>query len=93
MTSMILSWSIAISQCLLAMAIGCAVWRMWVGPRSQDRILALDTLYVNALLLMLTIGIRTGSTFYFEVCLVIALVGFAGTVALAKFIFHGEVIE
>jgi len=93
MTGVILTWALMASQFLLAIAIGCAVWRMWVGPRSQDRILALDTLYVNALLLMLTIGIRTGSTHYFEVCLVIALLGFAGTVALAKFLFRGEVIE
>jgi multicomponent K+:H+ antiporter subunit F len=89
----ILATTLLVSQCLLAAAIGCAVWRMWIGPRSQDRILALDTLYVNAMLLMITIGIRTGSTLYFEVCLVIALLGFAGTVALAKFLLRGEVIE
>ena len=52
-----------------------------------------DTLYVNAMLLLLTFGIRSGSTLYFEAALVIALLGFVGTVALAKFLLRGEVIE
>jgi len=56
-------------------------------------VVGLDTLYVNAMLLLLTFGVRSGSTFYFEAALVIALLGFVGTVALAKFLFRGEVIE
>jgi multicomponent K+:H+ antiporter subunit F len=63
------------------------------GPRAQDRVLGLDTLYVNAMLLILTFGIRSGSTIYFEAALVIALLGFVSTVALAKFLMRGEVIE
>ena len=63
------------------------------GPRAQDRILGLDTLYVNAMLMLVTFGIRTGSTLYFEAALVIGLLGFVWTVALAKFLMRGEVIE
>ena len=67
--------------------------RLLHGPRAQDRVLALDTLYVNGLLMMLTVGIRTGSTLYFEAALVIGMLGFVATVALAKFLLRGEVIE
>jgi multicomponent K+:H+ antiporter subunit F len=70
-----------------------AVFRMIRGPRAQDRVLGLDTLYVNAMLLLLSFGIRTGSTHYFEAALVISLLGFVSTVALAKFLMRGEVIE
>ena len=62
-------------------------------PRAQDRVLCLDAMYVNAMLLILTFGIRTGSALYFEAALVIAVIGFVSTVALAKFLMRGEVIE
>jgi len=80
-------------QTLMGMAMLCAVWRLLRGPRAQDRVLALDTLYVNAMLLVLTLGIRTGTTLYFEAALIIALLGFVSTAALAKFLLRGEVIE
>ncbi|HRO02610.1 MAG TPA: K+/H+ antiporter subunit F, partial [Terricaulis sp.] len=63
------------------------------GPRAQERVLGLDTLYITAMLLMITFAIRTGSTLYFEAALVIGLLGFASTVAFAKFLMRGEVIE
>ena len=72
---------------------GLRAFRLLRGPRAQDRVLGLDTLYVNAMLLLLTFGIRTGSTLYFEAALIIALLGFVATVALAKFLMRGEVIE
>lgn len=71
----------------------CSSIRLFLGPRAQDRVVALDALYVNAMLLLLAFGIRTGSNLYFEIALVIALLGFVGTVALAKFLMRGEVIE
>jgi multicomponent K+:H+ antiporter subunit F len=71
----------------------CALLRLARGPRAQDRVLGFDALYVAAMLLVLTIGIRTGSTIYFEAALVISLLGFVSTVALAKFLMRGEVIE
>ena len=93
MSAMVLTWSIVLAQIFLAMAMACAAFRLLRGPRAQDRILGLDTLYVNAMLLLLTVGIRSGETFYFDVALVIALLGFVATVALAKFLMRGEVIE
>lgn len=93
MTTLALAWTITAAQVLLGLAMLCATYRMLVGPRAQDRILGLDTLYVNALLLLLTYGIQTGRTLYFEAALVIALLGFVGMVALAKFLMRGEVIE
>ena len=93
MTSLMLAWAITAAQTMLGLAMGCATWRIFVGPRAQDRVLALDTLYVNAMLLLLAFGIQTGRTIYFEASLIIALLGFAGTVALAKFLMRGEVIE
>ncbi len=93
MSMQVLSWSLIVAQICLVLAMACAAFRMLWGPRAQDRVLGLDTLYVNAMLLLLLFGIRTGSTLYFEAALIIALMGFAGTVALAKFLMRGEVIE
>jgi multicomponent K+:H+ antiporter subunit F len=89
----LLAWAITAAQVMLGLAMGIAAWRMFVGPRAQDRVLGLDTLYVNAMLLLLVFGIQTRRTIYFEASLIIALLGFAGTVALAKFLMRGEVIE
>jgi multicomponent K+:H+ antiporter subunit F len=72
---------------------GIAAVRILRGPRAQDRIAGMDALYVNAMLLLLTFGIASGSTLYFEAALIVALLGFVGTVALAKFLLRGEVIE
>ena len=93
MTTLVLAWSITAAQVMLGLAMGCAAWRIFLGPHAQDRVLGLDTLYVNAMLLLLAFGIQTGRTIYFEASLVIALLGFVGTVALAKFLMRGEVIE
>lgn len=89
----ILALAITAAQVLLGLAMGCAVYRVFRGPRAQDRVLGLDALYLSGMLLLLTYGIQTGRTLFFEAALVIALLGFAGTVALAKFLMRGEVIE
>lgn len=65
----------------------------FIGPRAQDRIVALDAAYIIAMLLLVTFGIGSGRTVYFEAALVIGLLGFVSTVALAKFLMRGEVIE
>jgi len=70
-----------------------ATWRVIRGPAAQDRVLGLDTVYVNGMLTLLVLGVRVGSGVYFEVALLIALFGFVGSVALAKFLLRGEVIE
>jgi multicomponent K+:H+ antiporter subunit F len=91
--SAFLAWSVTTAQVLLGLAMACAAFRVFRGPRAQDRVVAFDSLYVNTMLLMLTFGIGSGSSLYFETALIIALLGFVSTVALAKFLLRGEVIE
>jgi multicomponent K+:H+ antiporter subunit F len=93
MSAAILLWSVGIAQLLLVAAMACCVYRLVRGPRAQDRVLSLDALYVCAMVLLLVFGMRTGSTVYFEAALVISLLGFVSTAALAKFLMRGEVIE
>jgi multicomponent K+:H+ antiporter subunit F len=93
MSHSLLIAAIVLAQILLLLGMGCSIIRMVRGPRAQDRVLALDAMYVNAMVLLLTIGIRSGSLLYVEAGLIIALLGFAGTFALAKFLMRGEVIE
>lgn len=93
MSVLVLGLAITCAQVLLGLAMAFAAYRLLFGPRAQDRILGLDTFYVNAMLMLLTFGMQTGRTMYFEAALTIALVGFVGTVALAKFLMRGEVIE
>jgi len=81
------------AQVMLAVAMLCALIRLLIGPGAQDRVLALDAMYVNAMLLILTFGMREASTFYFEAALVMGMLGFVSTAALAKFLLRGEVIE
>lgn len=93
MSATILSWSLLVALVLLGTAMVIAAVRMLRGPRAQDRIMAFDAFYVIAMLLLLVFGMRTGSTLYFEAALVIALLGFIATLALAKFLMRGEIIE
>ena len=93
MSTLVLAWSVAAAQFLLGLAMLCATFRILRGPRAQDRVVGFDTLYVTAMLLLVTFGIRSGAAIYFEAALLIALLGFVGTVALAKFLLRGEVIE
>ena len=69
------------------------IWRLVKGPSYPDRILALDTIYINSLALLLLFGIWQTSTAYFEAALLIAMLGFIGTVAAAKFLLRGDIIE
>jgi multicomponent K+:H+ antiporter subunit F len=76
-----------------SLAMALAVVRLLRGPVAQDRVLALDFLYINGMLVMLVLGIRFASNMYFVVALLIALFGFVGSAALAKFLLRGELIE
>ena len=89
----VLDAALLAAQVLLTLAMACAALRLMLGPRAQDRVLALDTLYVNAMLIVVTFGMRAGSTVYFEAALVIGMLGFVATAALAKFLMRGAVIE
>lgn len=89
----LMSYAVAYAQFMLGLAACLAGWRVLIGPRAQDRVLALDTLYVTAMLLFVVTGIRTGTPFFFEAAMVIGIMGFVATVALSKFLIRGEVIE
>lgn len=93
MSVALLEWSLLIAQIMLGLAMICTVWRMIVGPRAQDRVLSLDAFYIAATLMLLTFGMKTGTTLYFEIALIVGMLGFVSTVALAKFLLRGEVIE
>ncbi|HEX7076000.1 MAG TPA: K+/H+ antiporter subunit F [Hyphomicrobiaceae bacterium] len=93
MSGLILEISLLVAKIFLTLAMAVTAYRMLRGPRAQDRVLALDTMYVNAMLLLLVFGIGSGATIYFEMALVIGLLGFVATVAMAKFLMRGEVIE
>lgn len=85
----ILPWAIA----AFALALLLSAWRLLRGPSLPDRILALDTLYINALALLVLEGVRQGHALYFEVALLIGLLGFVGTVVLSKFVMRGDITE
>ena len=89
----LLLWALKLALLLLAIAMLCALLRLLIGPTAQDRITALDCLYVNGMLMMLVLGIVYASNVYFEAAMLIALFGFVGSTALAKFLLRGEVIE
>ncbi|MAL80269.1 MAG: K+/H+ antiporter subunit F [Sneathiella sp.] len=93
MSELIMNAALFYAQATLSLAAACAGYRILIGPRAQDRILGLDTLYVTVMLLFLVVGLRLGSIFFFEAAMVIAVMGFVATVALAKFLYRGEVIE
>jgi multicomponent K+:H+ antiporter subunit F len=88
-----LDYAIWYASLCFVTAMLCALVRMLGGPAAQDRVLALDAFYFNGMLLLLMLGMRSSSTAYFDMALLIALFGFAGTIALAKFLLRGEVIE
>ena len=93
MSQSLVNIALVVAQVMLTVAMACAAARLMMGPRAQDRVLALDTLYVDAMLLILAFGMREASTLYFEAALVVAMLGFVSTAALAKFLLRGEVIE
>jgi multicomponent K+:H+ antiporter subunit F len=87
--------SIAINATLVMylLAMGVGLVRLMIGPSAQDRVLAVDFMYVVGMLVMLVLAIRYDSDMYFEGALLMVLFGFVGSVALAKFLLRGEVIE
>jgi multicomponent K+:H+ antiporter subunit F len=91
--SALLPWATSFALIVIALAIVLAAIRLLRGPAAEDRVLALDTLYVNSMIMALMLGIQLGSRFYFDIALLIALLGFVGSAAMAKFLLRGEVIE
>lgn len=88
-----MTWAVPAAATLLVIAMLLNVYRLLRGPDTADRILALDTLYVNATGLIVLLGLHYASTLYFEAALLIAALGFIGTVALSKYVLRGDIIE
>ncbi|SFW13916.1 K+/H+ antiporter subunit F [Nitrosovibrio sp. Nv17] len=93
MTLTLLPSALSFASIALVLAMACAAIRLLRGPSAEDRVLALDTLYINSMILVLVLGIRFDSRIYFDIALLIALFGFVGSAAMAKFLLRGEVIE
>ena len=89
----LLAWTISLTLAMYAAAMVVGFVRLMTGPSAQDRVLASDFLYVVGTLMMLVLAIRYDSRMYFEGALLMVLFGFIGSVALAKFLLRGEVIE
>lgn len=88
-----LNMAVYIAFGLVGAALLLAFLRLLLGPTTPDRILALDTLYVDTVALLVLLGIHLRSNLYFEAALLIAMIGFVGTVALSKFLTRGDIIE
>ncbi len=86
-------WAANFALGCFVLALACAALRLLRGPTASDRVLALDTLYINGMLILLVLGLQFNSGLYFDIALLISMFGFAGTVAMAKFLLRGEVIE
>lgn len=91
--SQLLNLTIIVSLLCVILAMLLCTIRLLRGPAAQDRVLALDTLWMCTMLLMLILGIRFGNLIYFEAAMIIALTGFVSSIALAKFLMRGEIIE
>ncbi len=90
--SELLSMAITATLLLYTVAMGIALARLFRGPSAQDRVLAMDFIYVIGMLVMLVLAIRYDREMYFEGALLMVLFGFVGSVAMAKFLLRGEVI-
>lgn len=88
-----LAYVIPLCLAIMGLALLLTLARLIKGPDLPDRILALDTLYINAIALLVLFGIWLDSDLYFEAALLIAVMGFVGTVAVAKYLLRGDIIE
>jgi len=88
-----LELSLQIGFVLVAIALVLSFYRLIKGPSQPDRILALDTLYVNSIAILVLTGLYLESAVYFEAALLIAVLGFVGTVALSKYLLRGDIME
>lgn len=90
---MILAWALDFAFAAVAVAMALCGWRLLRGPSACDRLLALDTLYINTVALVILLGLRWRSALLFEAALIVAMLGFVSTVALARYVARGDVIE
>ena len=89
----VLTLALNIGIAAVALALVLCGWRLLRGPTTTDRILAIDTLYLSAVALIVMLGMRWGSAMLFEAALLVAMLGFVSTVALARYLTRGDVVE
>jgi multicomponent K+:H+ antiporter subunit F len=89
----VLDIALNIGLAAVTMAVVFCGWRLLKGPEVTDRLLALDTLYLNTVALIVLLGIRWNTALLFEAALLVAMLGFASTVALARYLSRGDVVE
>jgi multicomponent K+:H+ antiporter subunit F len=85
--------AVSIALLLFAVAMLLAAWRLLRGPDILDRVLALETLYTNAIAVVILLGLKFATQLYFEAALLMAMLGFIGTVVTARFVGRGDVID
>ena len=88
-----LETALSIALALITLAWVLNLYRLIIGPSLPDRVLALDTMYINSIALIVVYGIQVDSKLYFEAAVLIALIGFVSTVAVAKYVTRGDIIE
>ena len=88
-----LTLAIQAAFAMMALAMLMNLWRMVRGPALPDRILALDTMYINSIALIVLFGVHRDTELYFEAALLIAVMGFVGTVAVVKYLLRGDIVE
>jgi multicomponent K+:H+ antiporter subunit F len=89
----VLNTALMIAFVMVGVAMTLGTVRVLRGPSLTDRVLALDTLYINSIALIVLFGIYLRTSMYFEAALLIALIGFVSTVAVAKYLLRGDIIE
>ncbi len=85
--------ALQISLAAVAVSMLLCTWRLWRGPTAPDRVLAIDTLYINVVAMVILLGLTWQTALLFEAALIVAMLGFVSTVALARFLTRGDVIE
>lgn len=93
LATQLMALSLLLAFVLVGLSQIMAMVRLWIGPSTGDRILALDTMFINAIGLIVLLGIYQGTQIYFEAALIIAMLGFVSTVAYARFVLRGDIIE
>ena len=89
----LMGWMLVVAFVVLSVSQLMAMARLVIGPDTGDRILALDTMVLNAIGIVVLLGVAQGTEVYFEVTLIVAMLGFVSTVALARFVLRGDIIE
>jgi len=88
-----LDFILPVAFTMIAIAMILNLYRLLIGPSRPDRILALDTLYINSVALLILLGLYVQNTIYFEAALLIAVMGFVGTIAFSKYLLRGNIME